>query len=637
MLSYFPPPYEDEILYSTIARYHKHTKNISTSFTMAEVIKGTVTNPTLGLPNRIEFFLNNTRLDNCISGEELIENHTLFPFVTAFLDAERRNKIWQTMLTGAPMFPVNCGNLTHNLPQNLRFCPVCLKEDIKSGEAYWHRAHQLPFVKVCFSHGVYLRDFCPECGTAYLSKTLIALDEKCKNGHCLTQQSDRCDDNYQKHKSYAEDAYALMKSNSNFVQKLIKPLYIDRLKCLGLATYKDVIRKEKLYNHIINYYGKEFLQEVGSDIEQETGWVMKMFRSKNIAMHPIRHLLIIRSLFGAFEAFSGYQGNEYKPFGDGPWPCRNRAADHYGQYVVYTCILKRSRDLPSVVGEFHCDCGFIYSRREVNISDGKKRPVKILDFGHIWNAKLAKYLNEGCTYSEIAQLLGVREIIVARCVKKQSLDSIEEQTHHRLHESKAIKRKRMILSLITPGVIRSDIRSKAANDYDWLMQHERIWMDEHLPPPVIRGTVRSARTKVNWLERDEHFSSEVKQAVTNIVDKPGRPVKITKGLVAHSICKNLRGDNLDRLPKTKLAIESVKDTPESYKIRLVKWAVDNLRARGMVLNSTNIYIEAVISSSQTTQIVKDFIANVVNGQMERENAISNMMLVNNQAAACKEG
>ncbi|OEZ61266.1 TniQ family protein [Duganella sp. HH105] len=50
------------------------------------------------------------------------------------------------------------------------FCLSCLSDDKKQhGEAYWHRAHQLPNVYFCHIHGCELHDGCPKCGKRALA------------------------------------------------------------------------------------------------------------------------------------------------------------------------------------------------------------------------------------------------------------------------------------------------------------------------------------------------------------------------------------------------------------------------------------------------------------------------------------
>lgn len=48
---------------------------------------------------------------------------------------------------------------SNSLTSELRFCPLCKKEDEVAGGWYYHRAHQMPSIKVCYKHGSILRHF----------------------------------------------------------------------------------------------------------------------------------------------------------------------------------------------------------------------------------------------------------------------------------------------------------------------------------------------------------------------------------------------------------------------------------------------------------------------------------------------
>lgn len=54
---------------------------------------------------------------------------------------------------------------SNSLNSELRFCPLCKREDEVAGGWYYHRAHQMPSIKVCYKHGSFLRRFTGKFGT----------------------------------------------------------------------------------------------------------------------------------------------------------------------------------------------------------------------------------------------------------------------------------------------------------------------------------------------------------------------------------------------------------------------------------------------------------------------------------------
>ncbi len=59
---------------------------------------------------------------------------------------------WSALVLGEASISV--GELTFHGGVELRFCPSCREADIeREGVAYWHRAHQLPILNRCVTHG----------------------------------------------------------------------------------------------------------------------------------------------------------------------------------------------------------------------------------------------------------------------------------------------------------------------------------------------------------------------------------------------------------------------------------------------------------------------------------------------------
>lgn len=158
-INYFPTLYEDELLYSVLARYHIHSGNISYTQTASLLFENPRTSPL------IEFIPKLT--DNALSHltkqktmYAIIMEHTLFPYYGRFLPQPKR----QEALEALHQMKVNVRYLIE-MPRNtarassLRYCPLCCKEDrLHHGETYWHRSHQLANINICPKHHCYLHD-----------------------------------------------------------------------------------------------------------------------------------------------------------------------------------------------------------------------------------------------------------------------------------------------------------------------------------------------------------------------------------------------------------------------------------------------------------------------------------------------
>lgn len=147
---YFPQPYEDEWVGSTVARAIVHL-GLSQKVLSKHV---------LGLPSAsISFFLPGfpwpVAQISRLPIETLLLRHTVFPFAAAFMAPSVMQDTLRRLITpGASVR--STAALVQSLSLNARrfvFCLACIEEDIAQyGESYWHRAHFLPGIVRCPMH-----------------------------------------------------------------------------------------------------------------------------------------------------------------------------------------------------------------------------------------------------------------------------------------------------------------------------------------------------------------------------------------------------------------------------------------------------------------------------------------------------
>ncbi len=158
MIGYFPKIYDDELIYSWIARYLVHSGYTSAADAYQDLYFNKNLRPSVELMNNLIDDAKSV-MTKQMSLEELIHKHTLFPEYGRFIDPVRRERLikeadftkgnWINNL----MIPASLGE------RCLKYCPLCAKEDRDQyGETYWHRKHQIIGVKICVRHGIYLQD-----------------------------------------------------------------------------------------------------------------------------------------------------------------------------------------------------------------------------------------------------------------------------------------------------------------------------------------------------------------------------------------------------------------------------------------------------------------------------------------------
>ena len=86
MVSFFPNPYPDELLYSVIARYHTRSGNRGFRQTDMDLFNyHSQQAAKVILSNNLDYLVNNLPIGSKQTKENLIQNHTLYPFYVTFL------------------------------------------------------------------------------------------------------------------------------------------------------------------------------------------------------------------------------------------------------------------------------------------------------------------------------------------------------------------------------------------------------------------------------------------------------------------------------------------------------------------------------------------------------------------------
>lgn len=160
MIVYFPEIYPDELFYSLFSRYYVKSGCLS----YAQMTDEFFENP----KERLDFiFVNRLKLDvvkmltKDMSWKQTLMEHTLFPYYSRFLSADRKMMALKKLEKMEGDY-ANLLSLTPNRRNQvdyLRYCPLCVTEHRqKYGETYWSRIHQIPEITVCPIHGCKLLD-----------------------------------------------------------------------------------------------------------------------------------------------------------------------------------------------------------------------------------------------------------------------------------------------------------------------------------------------------------------------------------------------------------------------------------------------------------------------------------------------
>lgn len=191
LLAYFPTLYEDELLYSGIARYHMNSGNKTQKQTIEDLFGDVWVCASADFPSHIGALV--SKIDDLYSSEQLIRDHTLFPYYTHFMSKSRIMQVEMLMkgITDQGAIYANLGLAATKIktPKYLRFCRECFKAESEICEPYWHRSHQLPGVSICPLHKQPLILSDVECSTENHKFEFVALS-KIKEEHFVEVEID---------------------------------------------------------------------------------------------------------------------------------------------------------------------------------------------------------------------------------------------------------------------------------------------------------------------------------------------------------------------------------------------------------------------------------------------------------------
>jgi hypothetical protein len=598
MVSFFPKPYPDEILYSVLARYQIRSGNTSPKVTLRELFNSATTVATADLPSNLNSLSDNLQPFSNYTVEELIHRYTLYPFYSVFLPPNRATRVKESM-------KAECGSDIHTragimassvtMPRYFRFCPNCLEEDLqKYGEAYWHRLHQTPGALVCPVHAVALPDSIVPVQGFNKHEYQAASPENCL---ITPNQQIYSNDTLEKFWRLAQDISWLMNSKLSAQEPdWFRRRYIALLIEKGLATATGRVHQKRLLDNFLFFYGREMLEALDSmvDYEEEHNWVFGITRKHRKSFHPVRHLLMIRFLASSMEEFFNID-YDYKPFGDAPWLCLNAAADHYLQPVVTELAISLCCDTKKPVGTFRCSCGMIYCRTGPDeTEDDKYRIGKIKAYGQVWEQKLRELVEvqqlglratarqlkvDAKTVNRYALRLNLNtswqssndnEPVPSQEQPKNDVNSTgESETRHR--------QKWLTLQQKHPEASKTTLRQMAPATYARLYRNDRDWLNQN--SPTLRMPV-SSNNRVDWHERDKLVLAQV-QDVVQLLLNAQKPIRLTIGRIGKTLdLQALLEQHLAQMPLTKAYLESVTESIEDYQIRRIKWASAKLEEQG---------------------------------------------------------
>lgn len=583
MIHFFTDPYKDELIYSAIARYHYYTGNIDFMDTLEELFGKRSLIPSLEIGSNLERLANN--LGTLYTSDYIIRMHTIYPFYSPFLPEDRQRELIEAIKykDGNGVY-AKIGMLAGGIckKKGIFYCPCCAKRDIEMyGETYIHREHQLQGVYICPRDGSELKRYTIDKSNSSRVE-FIRLDKRLLN---LLDIRVIENNHYDKLYKLSQNAYYLLQTDLGCVskEKLLEK-YKNLLYERDLTTSSNRVRQRDLYEEFISFYGKDFLKLMDSviDYKDEYNWLTVITRDLKRAVHPIRHLLLINFLKVEIDDFFKGINTEFNPFGEGPWTCLNKAAEHYKKNVVKTLKITEDYKTRVPVGTFTCECGFVYSRKGPDNTESDKYKVgRIKSFGAVWEDKLKSYLKQekyglretarlmGCdpgTVLKYDTLLGIHYFKGAN-ITPGDKETIEVDNNLEKYKDCILRNIAM-----NPELTRTQIREICKKEYIYLYKNDKSWLFDNLP-----NTTKNTHdnNRVNWDKRDTEYLKLIKTIYEELIFND-ISIRITKANIGKPLgILVMLEKKLGKLPNTAKYLDEILESVEEFQLRRCKKFIDN--------------------------------------------------------------
>lgn len=156
-----------------------------------------------------------------------------------------------------------------------------------------------------------------------------------------------------------------------------------------------------------------------------------------------------------------------------------------------------------------------------------------------------------------------------------------------------INRKKWLDACIQmPTFFKTQIRKVIPDIYAWLYRHDNEWLINNSPIKVKKDPKNN---RVNWNMRDTEILNSAKKSVESLLKSKDKPERISISRTGKMIgYSGLFDKHLDKLPQTKKYLCSIADTPDSYRLKKIRWAIDEIESSGEQASMWKVMRKATI-------------------------------------------
>lgn len=514
--------------------------------------------------------------------EQLIHQHTLYLFITAFLPKVQAKTIYQEMCSddGKGIY-VRSGMNASAVPQNeyLRFCKDCMQEDRKKyGELYWHRSHQLSGINCCLKHFTPLYNSDVKVVGSNKHRFAIPTSENCcTNESVLDGVAQKTRTKYIVHcKKFANSILQLMDhSFENQPLNWFDQKYRNKLVDLDLAYYTGRVKQKDWREYFLSIYREDVLHLFHSSLSGEQDWLSQIVQKSRKSFHPIRHLLVMSAFEMTIEEI--FYKELPQPFGQPNHPCQNIVCDYYNVPIIENVSITLCEKTKRPIGTFTCPkCEFSYTRRGPDQNEADKfRRTRVKYYGSLWEMKLQEFSKLGLGLRELSRKMGADPNTIKRFLNDEKEGRVDNEQSK--DSAKEDRDRWLSLQREYPQKSIKQLREADKALYMRLYRSDKDWLKANNPEAMQRTSM----VKIDWKKRDEEILGQVSKVVEDLLSPEQKPVRITLGKIGYLIGeKALFEKKLDKLPKTKSYLQEKVETIEQFQKRRILFTIRDSKENG---------------------------------------------------------
>lgn len=409
----------------------------------------------------------------------IIDHHTLLPYFTAFLSSNVATRSRNDLLQGqAKELHSRLSIIANRIPQihEQKFCPVCANSDIQRfGVAYWHVCHQLPFIRVCPEHNLWLIG-------ASVKRGMLCLPPQQFNEHvecpCLPE----------KVQLFADISHQLYENNLEPLNpSRIVDCYLTELKLKGFCSCSGSVRQQAWLRSLKCFWNDSLSSELSNALFNNRAglnYPRCIFYHPKARYHPVKHILVIGQLYGSLGGFlQRYEDKAYQPNLHAPSEHIFLPRVQEFNVGILFCELGRGSSLRQAAKRAEVSVGFAKSIALQNGFNVERRAQWIFATER---KQILNWLMEGRKTQDIAKAMecsvgAVEQLLTQNPPIKRLRAKLRFQNKRHKHRKQILE----FLS-INPSARRSDFQRCVGASYSWCFKNDKTWLYQHLPTEVPR-------------------------------------------------------------------------------------------------------------------------------------------------------